>query len=228
MPTPLQIFISSPSDVVPERRRAQLVIEKLGKEYSRFFAIAPVLWEVEPMLASGHFQDQIVPPSQTDILVLIVWSKLGTPLPPKTETREYRGIDNRVPVTGTEWEFEDALAANKTRGAPDLMAYRKQAEPLVSLTDKAAKNAAEQQWESLNAFWDRWFMDQGHFRAAFSTFETLDQFEAKIEADLRRLIENRISSLSAGDETAPAVTWYTGSPFRGLEAYRFEDAPIFF
>ena|SRR5712691_3424560 len=96
MPERLRIFISSPGDVVPERRRAQLVIDKLAKEYARFFVIKPVGWEDEPMLASSHFQDQIAPPSETDILVLILWSRLGTPLPPKTETREYHGIDGRV------------------------------------------------------------------------------------------------------------------------------------
>jgi hypothetical protein len=120
-----RIFISSPGDVTPERRRAQLVIEKLSKIYARFFALEPVLWEVEPRLASGHFQDQIIAPSEADILVLIVWSRLGTPLPPKTATRKYRGVDGRVPVTGTEWEFEDALAVQRHRGAPDLLAYRK-------------------------------------------------------------------------------------------------------
>jgi hypothetical protein len=55
MAKPLRIFVSSPGDVIPERRRAQLVIEELAKTYARFFEIEPVLWQVEPMLASGHF-----------------------------------------------------------------------------------------------------------------------------------------------------------------------------
>jgi WD40 repeat protein len=225
---PLRIFISSPGDVIPERRRAQLVIEKLAKNYARFFAIEPILWEVEPMLASGHFQDQITPPSATDIVVLIVWSRLGTPLPEKTETREYRGIDGRVPVTGTEWEFEDALAAQKQRGAPDLLAYRKQADPVISLRDKAAKAAAEAQWEKLDAFWTRWFVDRGQFRAAFNDFTDLDGFEAKLESDLRKLIEARIAALRHAGQGEPAAVWHAGSPFRGLDSYRFEHAPIFF
>jgi hypothetical protein len=45
----------------------------LAKEYARFFEIIPVFWETEPQLASGHFQDNIVPPSQADIVVLILW-----------------------------------------------------------------------------------------------------------------------------------------------------------
>src|SRR5712692_7158874 len=224
----LRIFISSPSDVTPERRRAALVIEKLAKDYARFFEIEFVLWETEPMLASGHFQDAIVPPSETDILVLILWSRLGTPLPEKTERREYRGIDGRVPVTGTEWEFEEALAAQKQRGAPDLLAYRKATDPTVSLKDREARAAAERQWEMLEAFWSRHFVNRGTFRAAFNEFSDLDGFETRLESDLRRLIEPRAAAVR--DAPGPAVTpvWLTGSPFRGLETFRFEHAPIFF
>jgi WD40 repeat protein len=224
----LRIFVSSPGDVLPERRRAQLVIEKLAKSYGRFFSIESVLWELEPMLASGHFQDQIVPPSECDIVVMLVWSRLGTSLPPKTETREYHGIDGRVPVTGTEWEFEDALAAQRKRGAPDLLAFRKQADPTVSLKDRAAKALAEEQWDRLEAFWSHWFVNRGQFRAGFSEFIDLDSFETKLESDLKSLIERRIEASRSLDQSSTPSTWYVGSPFRGLESYRFEHALIFF
>lgn len=102
MAQPIKIFISSPGDVNDERRRAALVISRLKREFVRFFEISAVLWEYEPMLSSGHFQDIIDPPSAADIVVLILWSRLGTPLPAKTETREYKGLDGRTPVTGTE------------------------------------------------------------------------------------------------------------------------------
>jgi hypothetical protein len=125
----LRIFLSSPGDVGEERLRAHLVIEKLARDYQRYFKIEPFLWEYEPQLASKHFQDLVDPPSRFDIVLLFVWSRLGTPLPEKTELREYRGIDGRGPVTGTEWEFEDALQANRAhggKGPPDLLVYRRQ------------------------------------------------------------------------------------------------------
>ena len=55
----LRIFLSSPGDVGQERTRAHLVVRKLARDYARFFAIEPFLWEYEPMLASKHFQDAI-------------------------------------------------------------------------------------------------------------------------------------------------------------------------
>jgi hypothetical protein len=67
------------------------------------------------MLASKTFQDAIEPPSAFDIVVLILWSRLGTPLPERTAQREYHGIDGRAPVTGTEWEYEEALKAARNK-----------------------------------------------------------------------------------------------------------------
>jgi hypothetical protein len=124
VPQRLRIFVSSPSDVPDERLRTALVVDKLSQDYSRFFSIETYRWEHEAMLASAHFQDAIEPPSDFDIVVLILWSRLGTPLPEKTAEREYRGIDGRAPVTGTEWEYEEALKVAKERKAPDLLAFR--------------------------------------------------------------------------------------------------------
>ena len=160
-----RIFISSPGDVIPERRRAELVIDKLARDYKRFFEIQSYLWETEPMLASGHFQDKITPPADCDMVVLIVWSRLGTLLPEKTARREYRGLDGRVPVTGTEWEFESALEAQRDKGAPDILAYRKTADPTVSLKDRAAKAAAEEQWDEARGFLESPFYQSWHLQS---------------------------------------------------------------
>ena len=170
-----RIFISSPGDVNDERRRAALVIGRLKREFASFFDITPVLWEYEPMLSSGHFQDIIDPPADADILVLILWSRLGTPLPERTATREYRGIDGRAPVTGTEWEFESALAAREQRsGVPDLLVYRKQGEGFARFSRVDQLDQIRNQWESLQSFWQSHFEDaSGQFKAAFNRFTTL-------------------------------------------------------
>src|SRR3954470_21440047 len=99
----LRIFVSSPGDVPEERLRAGLIVDKLAQEFRRYFDFEVIRWEHEALIASGNFQDALDPPSKADIVILILWSRLGTPLPEKTAVREYRGIDGRVPVTGTEW-----------------------------------------------------------------------------------------------------------------------------
>ncbi len=114
-----RIFVSSPGDVKRAREFAVLTVETLAQDYARYLLIEPYLWEFEAMVASGHFEDSIEPPSAFDIVVFIVWSRLGTVMPERTSVREYRGIDGRMPVTGTEWEFEEALRRPR-RAAPPI------------------------------------------------------------------------------------------------------------
>lgn len=221
----LRIFVSSPGDVPDERLRASLIIDKLAQEFRRYFTLEVIRWEHEPLIASGHFQDALDPPSETDIVVLILWSRLGTPLPEKTGMREYRGIDGRAPVTGTEWEYEDALKAARERGAPDLLAFRNRSPTPIDPRDPEARARSNAQLDALDAFWHRHFADRGVFLAAYEEYATLEQFAARLEESLRKLIERRIKALPA-DETGDQ-TWFA-PPFRGLQAYGFEHAPIYF
>jgi tetratricopeptide (TPR) repeat protein len=221
----LRIFISSPGDVPDERLRAGLVIDKLAQEFSRHVAFDVVRWEHEPLIASGHFQDALAPPSESDIVILILWSRLGTPLPEKTAVREYRGIDGRAPVTGTEWEYEDALKAARERGAPDLLAFRNTSPTPIDPRDPHARGKSIAQLDALDAFWRRHFADRGVFLAAYDEYATLEEFAARLEESLRKLIERRIKAQPA---TAATTATWLGSPFRGLQAYGFEHAPIFF
>ena len=94
----LHIFISSPSDVTPERLIAKRIIDRLAREFEHHCNIEPVLWERQPLIATEHFQKTIEPPpSRTEIVVIIIWSRLGTPLPKD----EFPGAVSGSEVTGT-------------------------------------------------------------------------------------------------------------------------------
>ncbi len=223
----LRIFVSSPADVKTAREIAALTIERLAQDYARFFRIEPYLWEYEAMIASGHFQDSIEPPSAFDVVVLILWSRLGILLPERTAVREYRGIDGRVPVTGTEWEFEDALQAAQKHGAPDLLVYRRLTPASLDISDPRRREQQLQQLDALEGFWARHFVNQGVFLGAYTTFTSDAEYAAALEQHLRKLIERRIAALGASQGEMTLSTW-AQAPFRGLEAYEFEHAPIFF
>jgi WD40 repeat protein len=227
VPQRLRIFVSSPGDVPDERLRAELIIDKLAQDYSRFFSIESYRWEHEPMLASGHFQDAIEPPSTFDIVVLILWSRLGTRLPEKTSLREYRGIDDRAPVTGTEWEYEEALKAARARGAPDLLAFRNISSAPIDPRDPDARNRSIAQLDALDEFWKRHFADRGEFLAAYEEYQTLDEFARRLEEALTKLIERRSKEVLAYVGERTEAIWLR-EPFRGLEPYEFEHAAIFF
>jgi CHASE2 domain-containing sensor protein len=220
----VQVFISSPGDVGEERRRAAIVVRRLKREFQWSFDVKAVLWEFETMLAQGHFQDIVEKPSDSEIFVMVLWSRIGTPLP---EDR-YHGIDGRKPVTGTEWEFEDALASYEKRGVPDLIVYRKTAppDPRFSGVREVSQELREieHQWRKLEEFWLRYFeTNKGYAKRAYNLFTTADEFESKLETALRDLLEKRAAR---GGSFAPK--WRAGSPYRGLSAFETDHSQIFF
>jgi WD40 repeat protein len=227
MPQRLRVFISSPGDVPDERLRADLVIDRLAQDYSRLFAIESYRWEHEPMLATGTFQDAIDPPSAFDIVILILWSRLGTHLPKETKVRIYAGMDGRQPVTGTEWEYEDALKVAQEHGAPDILAFRNVSPAMVATHDPNEQQRSVAQLNALNEFWTRHFADRGVFLSAYDSYRTLEEFTERLDRSLRKLIERRIKDLGT-QRVPPGTRIWLKSPFRGLEAYEFEHSGIYF
>ena len=221
----LRVFLSSPGDVGEERVIAGRVIERLAGEFGQFLDLDPVLWEHEPLRATGHFQEQIVLPSKTDVVVCILWSRLGTRLP-EGFTRE----DGTTYHSGTEFEFEDAARSFREKGTPDLLVYRKTREAVIGLSDEAAILERLRQKKALDAFIERWFGSPDEsFKAAFHAFETADEFEGLLETHLRKLIADQLPEhLTAAEGEATRVSWHVGSPFRGLESFDFEHSAVFF
>ena len=220
----LRLFISSPGDVLEERAIANRVIERLQSEYIGKIVLEPVLWEHEPLVATSTFQSQIIKPSDTDIVVAILWSRLGTKLP-----KEFVRADGSRFESGTEFEFEEAIEGFRKNGKPDLLVYRKTATPSVRLDDEKELLDRLYQKKKLDEFVDNWFHDkaEGTLVAAFHAFEAPSDFENLLENHLHRLIDRQIPGSLSSTTEARAV-WKKGSPFRGLEAFHFEHAPVFF
>ena len=220
----LQVFISSPGDVYEERTLANRVIERLQSEFIGRVVLEPVLWEHEPLVATSTFQHQIVKPSETDIVIAILWSRLGTRLP-----KEFTRPDGSRYESGTEYEFEEAIEGFRKNGKPDLLVYRKTAPPSVRLDDEQELMDRLAQKKKLDDFVDKWFHDrtEGTLKAAFHAFDAASDFETLLESHLYKLIERHLPKSVSATSEARAV-WKKGSPFRGLHSFHFEHAPIFF
>ncbi|XHY19113.1 Sensor histidine kinase RcsC (plasmid) [Pseudoseohaeicola sp. NH-UV-7] len=185
-----RIFISSPGDVIPERRVAKTVIGRLNEEFFGRAYLIPILWEEEPMLASETFQAQIHPPHETEIYVGILWSRIGSPLP-DTILRP----DGTRYESGTAFEFEDALGGFKQQGSPEMLLYRKQGAPTLSLEDRDVVLDRLDQIDKLTRYLDRWLIgEDGSYIGAFHMFETEEQLDSMLEMHLRKLVEARLAA----------------------------------
>jgi len=219
----LRIFVSSPGDVAEERALTGRVLGRLAGEFSRRTRLQPIFWEHEPLLATSTFQDQIVSPSEADIVICIIWSRLGTRLP-----AQFRRADGTTYASGTEYEFEIAVEAHKMYGKPELLVYRKTTHPVVDLQDEQNVRSRLDQKRALDGFIQHWFHNaqDGTLVAAFHPFEHPVDFEEKLEIHLRKLIESRLPLGRALAEATPP-SWIHGSPFRGLAVFEAEHAAVF-
>ncbi len=181
----IKVFISSPGDVIPERQIAKSVLGRLNAEFSGRAFMAPVMWEEEPLLATQTFQAQIHPPSQAEIYLGIVWSRIGSPLPDTI-----RRPDGTAYELGSVYEFEDARTGYETTGKPEMLLYVKQGAPAIPIADRAVVLDRLEQYDLLRAYLAKNLMgEDGTYSAAFHTFDSSDAFETLVETHLRKLVE---------------------------------------
>jgi hypothetical protein len=223
----LTLFVSSPGDVRDERQAVGRIVERLQARYWNFIRLEPVLWEKEPLRATAHFNEELIRPSDCDLFVCILWSRLGSPLPSQFNRQDGTRFDS-----GTEWELEEATQAYEERAAkdeakakPDILVYRRMAEPPPG-GDEGAKR---EQRKKLDSFCERYFFHPDKtIRRAFSPYESVDEFMALFEQHLEKLLLRHIRLQSGLAEESVRPLPLEGSPFKGLGAFEFEDAPLFF
>lgn len=185
----IKVFISSPGDVIPERQTVKMVLGRLNEEFAGRALLVPVMWEEEPLLASDTFQAQIHPPRETDIYLGIVWSRIGSPLPPSI-----RRPNGTIYESGSVFEFEDALTGYRATGKPEMLLYRKSGAPEISLGEKEVVLERLEQLDSLRNYLEKALLAaDGSFAAAFHTFDNAQQFEIIVETHLRKLVQRIIS-----------------------------------
>ena len=112
-PKRYRIFLSSPGDVSLERKLAREAITHISSE-RRFHGsidIEIIAWDqpgaaMEAGLTPQEAIAQGLPkPEECDLAVVVLWSRMGTPLPADFE----RKADSTPYLSGTEWEYLNAL-----------------------------------------------------------------------------------------------------------------------
>ncbi len=237
-PLHLRVFLSSPGDVTGERAIARAVVEQL--QYDPFVrgraTFEVVAWDQvgggAPITATETPQaaiDRGLPrPSECDIVVVILWARMGTPLP----FPEYRDADGSPYPSGTAWEFEDAACGAEATGRPTVLVYRRDSKALLDLDAPDAEERLRQK-RLVNEFFDRMRdPSTGAALRGHKSYESPDGFRADFEHDLRSLVHQTIEA-APGDRSGRRATdgippSWEGSPFPGLRAFTPRDAPIFF
>lgn len=217
----INVFVSSPADVEHERQRTERVVERLNGQYAELARLIPIRWEQKFYEARASFQAQIPEAAGCDLVIGILWSRLGSELPP-----DMPHMPSGEPYpSGTAYEVLTAIEQSKVKGRPSVYLFRKTAPAVLPIEDEKSRALVNQQLDRLKGFWQRFIRtSDGHFKAGYQEFVTPDQFETQLDALLRGWLDERV--LNSGAVIWPIAT--NGSPFRGLAAFGAKHAPVFF
>src|SRR4051812_28631920 len=240
-PRHLRIFLSSPGDVARERHIARTLIkEKLP--------VAPFLrdkvtfdlvsWDDPnaPTPTPAHLTPQsainfgLKKPSECNIVILILWSRMGTPLP----VDEYKKDDGTPYFSGTEWEFTDALtAARKTGGSPTILVYRRTEVPQhpITLTDDQLQDS-RLQWSRVAKFFEQFRNPDGSLVGGTHEYTDPADFGGLLNQHLlmvvRDLLETngRAAITSNGDSARREFELYRNTLRERFETLQWSRNPI--
>jgi hypothetical protein len=218
-----KLFVSSPGDVMVERRRVENVASRLNGEFAGVARLEVIRWETKNYQAFSTFQAQIPRSVDCDLVIGILKWRLGTELPPDFDEKL---PDGQSFPSGTAYEILTAIEKRqKGLELPDVYVFRfAGSSPSVAVEDPD-RARIEHDWQVLKEFFQGWFLTaQGHFKAAFNPYSSEDDLEAQLEKLLRGWLAEKVAG-------GRAVRWpieVKGSPFCGLAAFGVRHAPVFF
>ena len=213
-PILFKIFLSSPGDVPQERDDAQTVIEKINAsgEFSRHFILRLFRWDdpavILPMPVTDTPQKSVDSymrlPSACDLVVVLFWSRMGSPL--VMDAREY--------LSGTHYEYSEAMQGYQRVRKPTVWLYRCSEEPFVSQRDPK-RDEKNEQFDRVEEFFKQFQDSDGRYTGGVNAYKTHPDFKALFEGQLLTYLRHRRDT-PVGDE--PIRPLDTAKPiFTGVE-----------
>lgn len=231
-PVHFRLFLSSPGDVQDERSLARKVVT--GLQYQPFIrnratlqviswddpnANTPVYANLTPQAALAR---QLPRPAECDIVIVILWSRMGTPLPDDA----YRKPEGGSYLSGTEWEFEDAVRSGRK---PVVLVYRRTEKPKIDLDDPELQTK-QAQYRLVKQFFERFTNSDGSLRGGYVEYDSPSDFERRLDNDIKSVLEDLLMKAASVESPISAhdAVRFEGSPYPGLRRFTEEDVSIFF
>src|ERR1700737_1854880 len=249
----IDIFVSSPADVQKERAVAEQLIRSVAAEFNlpinvsysnplrgskeedknsveredfgdeTTLVLCPCFWEY-PELEGDDFLEQIPNTGQYDLVICILWSRLGTALVQKCVMP-----DGSRPKSATDYEVAWALDRSKlTPGVPRLHVYRNRATPAAPLEPKEKRENLCRQWDAVEGVCAAWEKNGGtEFRECCDDYQDLEEFENLFREHFRDFLRRQLDREIASGKAPRKVRHSESNPFRGLNFFDFEHSALY-
>ena len=221
----LRIFLSSPGDVINERVAARKILNDLphGHLLKNRVTIDVIAWDDEaaptpmdaattPQVSVNRYSGR---PRDCDLTVVILWSRLGTPLPD-----EFRKLDGSRFASGTVWEFEDAKAAQRP-----VWLYRCTTKPKVEIDDSQYEEK-RQQYQGVKKFFEQFDAADGSLSGGINSFDSTASFEDQFKKHLEAFINDRLTRSGSSQAAAPSANPLALAALAALRTQTQNGAPL--
>src|SRR5260221_8939914 len=248
----IDIFVSSPADVQKEHAVAEHLIRSAAAEFNlpinvcysnplrrsrgedgsvgrenfggeSTFVLCPCFWE-HPELEGNDFLEPIPNTGEYDLVICILWSRLGT-----APLQKCVMPDGSRPRSATDYEVAWALDQSKrTPGFPGLLVYRNQAIPVALLEPKEKGENVCRQLDAVQEFCAAWEKNAGTgFRESCHDYQDLEEFENLFREHFRDSLARQLDRGTASTKAPRKVRYLEATPFRGLNFFDFEHAALY-
>src|SRR5262245_6407410 len=245
-----RIFFSSPGDVSEERAILRQVADSLPRDS---FLKSPITLDTVDWDRPGSetampahltpqeaVNRQLAKPSDCDVVIVILWSRMGTPV------GDFARKQNGEPyLSGTEWEFDDAIKAAKDAEAahasivkPVVLLYYRTDMPTYKSSDPDELQRMADQLKTVQAFIHGLKHPAGSSPFSYHLYQKPAEFKEMVVHHLKQAIEklsvrqaHRVTNQRrrhAKSDVRTAARKPDGQPFPGLRPFRAEDSDFFF
>ncbi|MEY2605972.1 MAG: hypothetical protein QOH31_3788, partial [Verrucomicrobiota bacterium] len=186
--------------------------------------ISPYFWEHQDSKAEPEYCEHILNPGQYDLVINILWSRLGT-----RSASMFVMPDGNPPRSATEYEVAWVLDQSKrTPGFPGLHVYRNRATPAAPLEPKEKRENFCRQWDAVQEFCASWEKNAGtEFRECCHDYQDLEEFEYLFREHFRDFLARQVDRENGLKKALRKVRYLESNPFRGLNFFDFEDAVFY-
>jgi formylglycine-generating enzyme required for sulfatase activity len=152
------------------------------------------------MLATETPQDSVNAarprPANCDIVIVILWSRMGTPLPETVRKPNGEGY-----LSGTEWEYQDAVTSPQ-EPPPVVLVYRRTEEPKIGLSDPHMAEKVEQ-FRRVEGFFARFRNADGSLKGGINEYATANDFKPLVRQHLEEILYRRLPGQSSPSPADP-------------------------
>ena len=204
-----------PEDLVP-------IQGKNGSDEDKSW-LCPCFWEYQDSNLDQDYREQIPNTGSYDLVVSILWSKLGTRISSACVMP-----DGSQPQTANEYEVAWVLdQLKRTPGFPELHIYRNQSTPPAPLQPREQRESFFREWDAVQEFFRAWER-QTPFAEACTNYSNLQEFENVFREHFRDFLARQVAKEVVTRKKGPGLPNWSLEPYRGLRPFECEQAPIFF